>query len=218
MIPYSAHIYLRNSKNDKFIHFQNSIIKNVEECGFISMHLYQEKNPGAINDYPELLRMMQNFKDGDFVIIEKLDQISKLPITSAVTLANCIQSLHVTLIVPELIDLSDIIETATDDNTKEKNKFRQEFLMRTLLKMSQDECERRLYDKNRDNYKGRKPDKDIHQKIINYHLLNTPVLSIKDTADKLQVSESTVIRVCREFRNKNGMEPSPRRRPCKCKM
>ena len=90
--------------------------------------------------------------------------------------------------------------------------------MRTLLKMSQDECERRLYDKNRDNYKGRKPDKDIHQKIINYHLLNTPVLSIKDTADKLKVSESTVIRVCRDFRNKNGMEPSPRRRPCKCKM
>jgi DNA invertase Pin-like site-specific DNA recombinase len=80
----------------------------------------------------------------------------------------------------------------------------QELLLKIALQMSRDDYDFRkkrqregieIARKN-GKYQGRRPNKDLHKKIIECHILHNPPLSISKTAELLNTTVSMVTRVC----------------------
>ena len=53
-------------------------------------------------------------------------------------------------------------------------------------------------------YQGRRPNKELHKKIIECHILNNPPLSIAKTAKLLNTTVSMVTRVCGLYNKDNS--------------
>jgi len=64
--------YARVSTDDQETHLQIDALKNAK-CG----RIYQEKASGAKADRPELMKLLDNARKGDVVIVWKLDRLAR---------------------------------------------------------------------------------------------------------------------------------------------
>src|SRR3546814_10646129 len=76
-------------------------------AGYYVAAVYREKASGARADRPELLRMIVDLQPGEEVIAEKIDQISRLPLTEAEQLVEPIRSRGERLSIPGVVALPD---------------------------------------------------------------------------------------------------------------
>jgi DNA invertase Pin-like site-specific DNA recombinase len=98
-----ARIYLRVSTEEQDLQRQEIIEANTRAAGYYVAGVYREKASGARADRPELLRMIDDLQDGEVVIAENIDRISRLPLTEAEKLVTSIRSKGARLSVPGLV-------------------------------------------------------------------------------------------------------------------
>src|SRR3546814_3858083 len=78
-----ARVYLRVSTDAQDLRRQDAIVGEAKAAGYYVAAVYREKASGARADRPELLRMIADLQPGEVVIAEKIDRISRLPLTEA---------------------------------------------------------------------------------------------------------------------------------------
>ena len=76
--------------------------------GYYIAGIYREKASGARVDRPELRRMIADLQDGEVVIAEKIDRVSRLPLLEAERLVATIRAKGARLAIPGVIDLSEV--------------------------------------------------------------------------------------------------------------
>jgi len=72
-----ARIYLRVSTDEQDLERQERIVVDAKTVGYYIAGIYREKASGARADRPELLRMIADLQDGEVVIAEKIDRVSR---------------------------------------------------------------------------------------------------------------------------------------------
>lgn len=194
-----ARIYLRVSTEEQDLTRQDQIIKSTEGQGYYVAGVYREKESGARADRPELLRMIADLKEGEVVVAEKMDRISRLPLPEAERLIQSIRDKGARLAIPGLVDLSDLA-AESDGVTKIVLESMHELLLKLALQMARDDYETR---RNRQKqgvqlakasgkYTGRQADELTHQRIV---ALRNASHSIAKTASLACCSISQVKRV-----------------------
>lgn len=76
-----ARIYMRVSTDEQDLTRQAQIEQATRASGFYVAGVYREKASGARADRPELLRMIADLQPGEVVVAEKIDRISRLPLS-----------------------------------------------------------------------------------------------------------------------------------------
>ena len=204
----NVRIYIRVSTEEQTLERQDYLIEDAKRQGYYIAGVYREKISGAVENRPELQRLIDELQQGDFVLAEKIDRISRLPLEAAEKLIDRIKAKGARLLIPGIVDFSDLINDS-EGVSKIILSAVQNVLLKLSLQMARDDYElRRKRQKEgielakvKGRFKGRKPSEDLHKKIIDCRYKNK--MSIAGTADLLGTSKSTVARVCRDYKNQN---------------
>lgn len=191
----AARIYQRVSTYQQDLTRQAKLLAETQAAGYSIAGVYKEKASGATMDRPELLRMIADLQPGDVVIAERMDRLSRLPLPEAMQLIDAIRDKGARVVVPGLIDLSEVI-AGTEGVAKIVVETLQDMLIKIALQMARDEYEltrKRQQQgiraaKTERKYKGRQPNTEQHERII--ALL--PFHTVKETAELVGCSESQV--------------------------
>ena len=194
-----ARLYLRVSTDEQDLARQASVEANARQAGYYIAGIYREKASGARVDRPELLRMIADLQQGEVVIAEKMDRLSRLPLPEAEQLIAAIRAKGARLAIPGLVDLSDMARAA-DGIAKIVLESTQEMLLKLALQMARDDYETQrdrqqqgiALAKASGKYAGRKPDLLMQQRIV---ALRKAGYSIRATAEMAGCSQSQVKRI-----------------------
>lgn len=200
-----ARIYLRVSTKEQELERQERIIDDTKKQGYYIANVYREKASGAIANRPELQRMISDLQDGDVIIAEKIDRISRLPLDEALVLINSIKEKGAKLSIPGIFDLSELSPEATGV-TKIVIDSMQDLLLKISLQVARDDYETRrqrqkdgiAIAKAKGKFKGRKANLQLHRLIIE---CRSGGKSINKTAELLNCSPSTVKNVWSKHKN-----------------
>lgn len=195
----AARIYLRVSTDTQDLARQEAVVEAARAAGCYIAGVYREKASGVRADRPELLRMIQDLQHGELVIAEKIDRISRLPLADAEKLVASIQAKGARLVVPGVVDLTDVLADATGVAWVVLDGI-QKMLLRVALQLARDDYEERrerqrqgvALAKQAGRYTGREADLATHERII---ALRSAEKSIADTARLAGCSASQVKRV-----------------------
>lgn len=196
-----ARVYLRVSTDQQDLERQEQIVSDAKAKGFYVAGVYREKASGARADRPELLRMIADLQEGEVVIAERIDRISRLPLAEAEALIGTIKAKGARLAVPGVVDLSELA-ASSDGVAKVVLEAVQDMLLKLALQMAHDDYETRRerqsqgieLAKKKGAYTGRKADADKHELI---RTLRAAGNSIAETAKLAKCSTSLVKLVCR---------------------
>lgn len=196
-----ARIYQRVSTEGQDLTRQESLRADAEAKGYTVVATYSEKASGTLEDRPELQRMLADLNDGDTIIAEHLDRITRLPMDKAVALMAQIEAKGAKVSVPGLIDLPK----AEDERTSIVMDTMQAMLLKLALYQCRADWETRrerqrqgiertraedaLKPLHERKNQGRKPDTFTHRRIVE---LRAEGYTIAKVAKKLEVSESQV--------------------------
>ena len=188
-----ARIYQRVSTDSQDLTRQDALKAEAEAKGYLVVATYSEKASGTSEDRPELQRMLADLNEGDIVIAEHLDRITRLPLDKAEALMDTIKAKGATVSVPGLIDLPKVGEGVAA--------IVMDTMQTMLLKLALYQCradwetrkERQRQGievaKAKGVYKGRKPDTVANAKIVELRALGYTIAKVAAT---LNVSESQV--------------------------
>lgn len=188
-----ARIYQRVSTQGQELDRQQSLRADAEAKGYQVVATYSEKASGTSDERPELQRMIADLNDGDIIIAEHLDRITRLPLAEAEALMKKIRAKGALVSVPGLIELPKVeggIAGIVVDSM-------QEMMLKIALYQCRADWETRRerqrqgieVAKAKGVYKGRKPDTVTNAKIVE---LREQKFTIAVIAKKLCVSESQV--------------------------
>lgn len=188
-----ARIYQRVSTEGQDLTRQQSLRAEAEAKGYQVVATYSEKASGTSEDRPELQRMLADLNEGDTIIAEHLDRITRLPLDKAEALMAVIKAKGATVSVPGLIELPKV-ENGIAGIVMEGT---QAMLLKIALYQCRADWETRkerqrqgiAVAKTKGVYKGRKPDTVANEKILELRKLNYTIAKIAST---LNVSESQV--------------------------
>lgn len=188
-----ARIYQRVSTEGQELTRQQSLRTEAEAKGYTVVATYSEKASGTSEDRPELQRMLADLNEGDTIIAEHLDRITRLPLDKALALMAVIKAKGATVSVPGLIDLPKV-ENGIAGIVMEGT---QSMLLKIALYQCRADWETRrerqkqgiAIAKEKGTYKGRKPDTVANAKIIELRALGYTIAKVAST---LNVSTSQV--------------------------
>jgi DNA invertase Pin-like site-specific DNA recombinase len=200
-----ARIYLRVSTDDQDLARQAAIEQTTRASGYYVAGVYREKASGARADRPELLRLIADLQPGEVVVAEKIDRLSRLPLPEAEQLVASIRAKGARLVVPGVVDLSELAAEA-EGVTRIVLEAVQELLLKLALQMARDDYETRRerqrqgvqLAKAAGKYAGRKKDHARNERIA---ALRAAGHSIHKTAKLVGCSPSQVKRVCARQRD-----------------
>lgn len=200
-----ARIYMRVSTDAQDLARQEAIVTTARAAGFYVADIYKEKASGARADRVELRRMIDALQPGEYVVAEKIDRISRLPLEDAERLVASIRAKGAKLAVPGIVDLSELVAGA-QGVARVVLESVQDMLLKLALQMARDDYEDRRerqrqgidLAKAAGRYSGRTPDTNMHERIA---ALRAGGNSIAETAKLAGCSESQVKRVCALMRD-----------------
>lgn len=204
----AARIYLRVSTDEQDLARQEAIVSGARATGYYVAAVYREKASGARPDRPELLRMVGDLQPGEVVIAEKIDRISRLPLSEADLLVATIRGKGARLAVPGIVDLTELVADSAGV-TRVVLEAVQDMLLRVALQTARDDYETRR-ERQREGieiarregrYTGRKADTAQHRRIV---ALRETGLSIAKTAELAGCSIAQVKRVTAVHRTKGN--------------
>jgi DNA invertase Pin-like site-specific DNA recombinase len=208
------HGYLRAStKEQDALRAKNRMKTFVEEKGFRMASWYTENVSGASLQRPELLRLLDDAAPGDVILIEQVDRLSRLDEEGWQKLKLLIQQKHLVVVSLDLPTSHMALTThAADEFTQAMlraiNAMMLDMLAAIARKDYQDRRRRQeegiVKAKAAGKFKGRQPDQQLHNKIIELRIRNKQ--SIRDTARLCGVSERTVIRIVKKAAEKTILE------------
>lgn len=188
-----ARIYQRVSTEGQDLTRQDSLRADAEAKGYMVVATYSEKASGTSEKRPELQRMLADLNEGDTIVAEHLDRITRLPMDKAEALMATIKAKGAKVSVPGLIDLPK----AEDGLSGIVTEAMQTMLLKIALYQCRSDYETRrqrqqqgiAVAKEKGIYKGRKPDTVANAKIIELRNLGYTIAKIAST---LNVSQSQV--------------------------
>jgi DNA invertase Pin-like site-specific DNA recombinase len=192
-------IYLRVSTSDQDLARQEQIVVDAKRAGYYVAGVYRETASGARPDRPALLRLIEDLQDGDVVIAETMDRLSRLPLPEAEKLIASIRSKGARLAVPGIFDLSDLPDQP-DGIAKIVLEAVQQMLLKIALHAAHEDYRLRRERQRQGialaraegKYRGRQRDSVAHDRII---ALRSAGTSIATTAKLAACSAATVKRV-----------------------
>lgn len=189
---------------------QEALLKDAEAMADkVTIYPYYEKASGARADRPELNRMINALGAGHIVMAEHIDRISRLKLPEAKALIKKIKDKGAKLAIPNIIDLSSVIENTDNKIASAVLESVQEMLLNVMLQLANDDYETRRVrqaegiairqqkdaeetDPTRKKYRGKVADTAKHELIIK---LRTGGESIAKTAELCKCSTALVKRV-----------------------
>ena len=127
-----ARIYLRVSTLQQNLERQRKIIDEAKENGFYIAGIYEEKASGVNASRPELNRLIDDLQEGDWVIAERIDRITRLPPREAELLIQRITEKGAKLHVPDVFSFGNLDELMGEGDSLPK--YLTEPLMEALQK------------------------------------------------------------------------------------
>lgn len=197
-----ARIYQRVSTENQELERQDSLITLAKEQGFYIAGVYREKASGVDQNRPEMEKLINDLQEGDYLIAEKIDRISRLPLAHAEKLIERIKAKGAKLLIPGIIDLSDVKADTSDKIAEIVLDTMQTMLLKIALQMARDDYETRRkrqkegidIAKKNGKYTGRKA--TINENAILTMLNNG--LSFSKTAEIAKCSISSVKRIAKK--------------------
>ncbi|WP_299006947.1 recombinase family protein [uncultured Shewanella sp.] len=185
-----ARIYLITSHDSKNLECHQQLVDDTKSIGY-SVEIYTEDSLGAQEDRPALLGMLNDLQKGDIIIIDKIGNISSLPLAHAKSLLAKIKEKKARLSIPNIINISSV--------DSPNNTHAQPLLLKVLLQLSIDNYDKleknktqgRLIAKDTSKYKGRQANTHVHKRIIELR----PHYSIRETAKLARCSEAQVKKI-----------------------
>ena len=197
-----ARIYQRVSTEAQNLERQNALIEKAKAEGYYIAGVYKEKASGVRADRPVLNQLIADLQQGDVIIAEHIDRITRLPLAEAEKLVNRIREKGAFLSIPGIIDLSQI---QTDSEiAKIVLDSIQTMLLKIALQMARDDYEQRKQRqaagiaeaKKQGRFKGRQADTQKHKLIISLRQNHT----LQETAKLAGCSVSLVKLVMRQHK------------------
>ena len=204
-----ARIYLRVSTIEQSNQRQEKIIDEATNNGYYIAKVYREKASGAIKDRPKLRELISDLQPGEIIVAENIDRISRLPLQDAMDLVNEIREKGAFLSIPNIVDLGELMTENQTELSKIIMQSVQEMLLKMALQIARDDYELRrerqlagiaLAKKNK-KYKGRKPDLNKHQLILD--LWATGNYTEAEIAKRVDCSLPQVKRVKQIYKTKS---------------
>lgn len=198
----AARIYQRVSTQEQNLDRQNALIEKAKAEGYYIAGVYREKASGVRADRPVLDQLINDLQQGDVIIAEHIDRITRLPLHEAEKLVNRIKEKGALLAIPNIIDLSQI---RTDSEiAKIVLDSIQAMLLKIALQMARDDYEQRRQRqaagiaeaKKNGRFKGKQADTKKHRLIIELRKTHT----LQETAKLAECSVSLVKLVMRQHK------------------
>ena len=202
-----ARIYLRVSTTEQNTLRQEKIIDEATASGYYIAKVYREQASGTIKERPKLRELINDLQEGEVIIAENIDRISRLPLQDAMDLVNEIRGKGALLAIPNIVDLTELMTASQTELSKIIMTSIQDMLLKMSLQIARDDYELRrerqlagiaLAKKNK-KYKGRKPDLNKHQLILD--LWRTNNFTEVEIAKKVGCSLPQVKRVKKIYKN-----------------
>ena len=199
--------YLRAStKEQDAKRAQDSLKSFAEDKGARIAGWYIENVSGASLQRPELMRLLNDAEKGDAILIEQVDRLSRLNDEDWETLKALINKKQLKVISLDLpTSHAVLMKHQNDDFTSAMfraiNNMMLDMLAAIARKDYQDRRRRQVQGIERAKvegfYRGRRPDLDMHEKIIQLRVHNQ--LSVNATAKLVGVTARTVIRIVKIY-------------------
>lgn len=209
-----ARIYLRVSTLQQNLERQRKIIDEAKENGFYIAGIYEEKASGVNASRPELNRLIDDLQEGDWVIAERIDRITRLPPREAELLIQRITEKGAKLHVPDVFSFGNLDELMGEGDSLPKYlteplmEALQKMFLRMALSIAHEDWKTRrdranqgiARAKKEGRMKGRPANEELHKSIIQLTLNG---VSITGIASALKCSTSTVSKVRRAYNRKH---------------
>lgn len=209
-----ARIYLRVSTLQQNLERQRKIIDEAKENGFYIAGTYEEKASGVNASRPELNRLIDDLQEGDWVIAERIDRITRLPPREAELLIQRITEKGAKLHVPDVFSFGNLDELMGEGDSLPKYlteplmEALQKMFLRMALSIAHEDWKTRRERANQGiarakkegRMKGRPANEELHKSIIQLTLNG---VSITGIASALKCSTSTVSKVRRAYNRKH---------------
>ena len=209
-----ARIYLRVSTLQQNLDRQRKIIDEAKENGFYIAGIYEEKASGVNASRPELNRLIDDLQEGDWVIAERIDRITRLPPREAELLIQRITEKGAKLHVPDVFSFGNLDELMGEGDSLPKYlteplmEALQKMFLRMALSIAHEDWKTRRERANQGiarakkegRMKGRPANEELHKSIIQLTLNG---VSITGIASALKCSTSTVSKVRRAYNRKH---------------
>lgn len=209
-----ARIYLRVSTLQQNLERQRKIIDEAKENGFYIAGIYEEKASGVNASRPELNRLIDDLQEGDWVIAERIDRITRLPPREAELLIQRITEKGAKLHVPGVFSFGNLDELMGEGDSLPKYlteplmEALQKMFLRMALSIAHEDWKTRRERANQGiarakkegRMKGRPANEELHKSIIQLTLNG---VSITGIASALKCSTSTVSKVRRAYNRKH---------------
>lgn len=199
--------YLRASTSEQDAKRAQSSLKLFAEArGVRVAGWYIESVSGASLQRPELMRLLDDAAEGDAILIEQVDRLSRLNENDWLKLKALIQEKQLKVISLDLPTSHDAISAhASDEFTNAMLRAINNMMLDMLAAMARKDYQDRrrrqsegiAKAKQEGKFKGRSPNLDLHEKIRKLRIDNG--LSISETANLAGVSTRTVIRVTKGY-------------------
>lgn len=209
-----ARIYLRVSTLQQNLERQRKIIDEAKGNGFYIAGIYEEKASGVNASRPELNRLIDDLQEGDWVIAERTDRITRLPPREAELLIQRITEKGAKLHVPDVFSFGNLDELMGEGDSLPKYlteplmEALQKMFLRMALSIAHEDWKTRRERANQGiarakkegRMKGRPANEELHKSIIQLTLNG---VSITGIASALKCSTSTVSKVRRAYNRKH---------------
>lgn len=163
--------------------------------------VYLENASGATADRPELLRLLKDARNGDVLLVESIDRLSRLPVEDWQKLKAAIDSSGLRIVALDLpTSHQGMQDTKGDDFTSRMLGAINSMLVEMMAAVARKDYEQRRERqaqgikkaKAEGKYQGRPIDADLHRRVK--ELLNAG-LGIRATARHADCSTTTVLRI-----------------------
>lgn len=203
-----ARIYCRVSTKEQNLQRQEDLVEYAKSQGYYVAKVYNEKASGAIINRPILNELIEDLQNGEILIAEHIDRISRLPLDEAQKLIERIKAKGVKLVIPNVVNLQDIVPE--DNMSRIVMDSIQEMLLKLALQMAREDYETRrkrqaqgiAKAKLKGQYKGRQPNWQQHEKILD---LRAKGFSIKQTAQICACSEIQVKKISAKYKEHSSV-------------
>ena len=209
-----ARIYLRVSTLQQNLERQRKIIDEAKKNGFYIAGIYEEKASGVNASRPELNRLIDDLQEGDWVIAERIDRITRLPPREAELLIQRITEKGAKLHVTDVFSFGNLDELMGEGDSLPKYlteplmEALQKMFLRMALSIAHEDWKTRRERANQGiarakkegRMKGRPANEELHKSIIQLTLNG---VSITGIASALKCSTSTVSKVRRAYNRKH---------------
>lgn len=196
-----ARIYCRVFTEEQDLSRQLELKNWAQERGFYVAKVYAEKVGGRTSDRPKLKEMIDNLQNGETVIIENIDRLSRLSLHEAENLVTRISDKEAKLLFPNV----GMPENQYPDGTLEAILLKsfQDIILAMILKSASDDYELRRQRQAEGFKRAKEAGKKIGGRPIPQQRINDVMkwrnmgMSIAQTAKATGCSQATVKRITR---------------------